>query len=75
MTNKEVHVGTMFGFVVELNTDLPEGDPRRKFRGRVVFPGNNVKSPNWEHGALADLGSSPSSMEAGQLVDAVGLRD
>jgi hypothetical protein len=40
----EVYFGMIFGFVVEKNTDLPDGDPRRKFKGRVVFQGNNVKT-------------------------------
>ena len=70
----EVHVGMIFGFVVEKNTDLPEGDPRRKIKGRVVFQGNNVKNQNWEKAVFADLGSTPSSMEAGRLVDIFGLR-
>ena len=43
-TGEEVHFGMMFGFVVEKNTDRPAGDPRRKFKGRVVFQGNNVKN-------------------------------
>ena len=64
----------IFGFVVEKNTDLPDGDPRRKFKGRVVFQGNNVKNQNWGNAVFADLGSSPSSMEAGRLVDIFGLR-
>ena len=73
-SGQEVHVGMIFGFVVEENTDLPTGDPRRKFKGRVVFQGNNVKNQNWENAVFSDLGSSPSSMEAGRLVDAYGLR-
>jgi hypothetical protein len=73
-SGEEVHVGMRFGFVVEKNTDLPTGDPRRKFKGRVVFQGNNVKNQNWENAVFSDLGSSPSSMEAGRLVDAYGLR-
>ena len=39
-----------------------------------MFQGNNVKNQNWENAVFADLGSSPSSMEAGRLVDAFGLR-
>ena len=73
-TKEEVHFGMGFGFVVEKNTDLPAGDPRRKFKGRVVFQGSKVKNQNWENAVFADLGSSPSSMEAGRLVDAFGLR-
>ena len=64
----------IFGFVVEKNTDFPLGDPRRKFTGRVVFQGSNVKNQNWENAVFSDLGSSPSSMEAGRLVDSCGLR-
>ena len=64
----------MFGFVVEKNIDLPVGDPRRKSKGRVALLGNNVKNQNWESAVFADLGSSPSSMEAGRLVGAFGLR-
>ena len=63
----------MFGFVVEKNTDLPPGDPRRKFKGRVGFQCNNGKNQNRENAVFSDLGSSPSSMEAGRLVDAYGL--
>ena len=33
---EEAHFGMICGFVVEKNTDLPPGDPRRKFKGRVV---------------------------------------
>ena len=73
-TKEEVHVGVVFGFVVEKNTDLPAGDPRRKFKGRVVLQGNKVKNQNWENAVFSGLGSSPSSMAAGRLVDAFGLR-
>ena len=72
---QDVHLGMIFGFVVEKNTDLPQGGPRRGCKGRVVFQGNNVKNQHWENAFFSDLGSSPSSMEAGRLVDAYGLRD
>ena len=74
LSGKEVHMGMIFGFVVEENSDLPPGDPRRKYKGRVVFQGNNVKNQNWEAAVFADLGSAPSSMEAGRVVDAFGLQ-
>ena len=73
-TKEEVRFGMVFGFAVEKNTDLPAGDPRRKFRGRVVSQGSKVKNQNRENAMFADLGSSPSSMEVGRLVDAFGLR-
>ena len=64
----------VFGVVVEKNTDLPAGDPRLKFKGRVVLQGNKIKNQNWGNAVFADLGSSPSPMGAGRLVDAFGLR-
>ena len=33
-----------------------------------------MKNQNWENAVPADLESSPSSMEAGRLVDIFGLR-
>ena len=33
-----------------------------------------MANQRWGHAVFADLGSSPSSMEAGRLVDASGLR-
>ena len=70
----EVRVGMIFGLVVEKNSDLPAGDARRKFKDKVVSQGNDVKNQNWENAMFADLGSSPSSMEAGRIVDACGMR-
>ena len=34
---KEVHFGWLFGICGEKNYELAEGDPLRKFKGRVVF--------------------------------------
>ena len=40
--NEEANVGLVFGIVVEKNHELPERDPKRKYKGRAVFQGNNV---------------------------------
>eukprot|EP00972_Heterocapsa_arctica_P086558 12759454-Heterocapsa_arctica.AAC.1 len=42
---------------VEKNSELPEGHPKRKFTGRVVFQGNRVTNQNWEAAIFQDLGS------------------
>ena len=68
----EVHMGMLFGFVVEKNPDLPEGDSRRKFKGRVVFQGNNVVNQNWEAAMFQDLGNAPATMEASRIADCYG---
>ena len=39
--NKRDHIGRVFGFVSEKGSELPEGHPDRKFKGRAVFQGNN----------------------------------
>ena len=44
------HVGRIFEICVEKNAELPAGHPNRKFKGRVVFQGNNVKDENWDAG-------------------------
>ena len=62
----------LFGFVVEKNPDLPEGDPRRKVKGRVAFQGNNVVNQNWEAAMFQDLGNAPATMEASRIADCYG---
>ena len=47
-------------------------DPLRKFKGRTVFQGNNVKDENNDTALFSELGSSPATMEAGKTLDAYG---
>jgi hypothetical protein len=69
----KVHIGRIFGIVVEKNTQLKKGDPARKFKGNLVFQGNDTRD-EWSHLALFDdVSSSPAAMEAGKAVDAFGL--
>ena len=65
-------MGRLFGIMVLKGSELPESDPRRKYKHRVVFQGNNVVNQNWEAALFQDLGSSPASMEAGKAADAYG---
>ena len=65
-------MGRLFGICVEKGSELPEGDPRRKMKYRVVFQGNRVINQNWEVAIFQDLGSSPAAMEAGKAVDFYG---
>ena len=41
-TDTVVHVGRLLGIMVEKAAEVPGGDPRRKFKYRVVFQGNSV---------------------------------
>ena len=67
-----VHLGRIFEACYEKGSELPHDDPRRKFKGRTVFQGNNVHDENWDHALFAEMGSSPASMEAAKVLDAYG---
>ena len=54
------------------NEELPIGHPNRKFKGHLVFLGNNVINQDFESAIFADLGNAPSSLESGRLADAYG---
>ena len=72
-TKHTVHVGRIFGICVEKGSELPEGNPGRKYKGRVVFQGNNVKDENSDYAIFNELSSAPASMQAAKAVDAYGL--
>ena len=42
-----IHVGFLFGLMVEKVSEFPEGDVRRYFKYRIVFRGNDAKDQNW----------------------------
>ena len=67
-----VHFGRIFEACYEKGFEFSESDPRRKFKGRTVFQGNNVRDENSDHVLFNELGSSPASMEAAKLLDAFG---
>ena len=69
----KAHLGRIFDICVEKGSELPEGHPGRKFKGRVVFQGNNVKDENWNVAMFQDLSSSPATMSAAKFADAIGL--
>ena len=67
------HFGRIFAICVEKNSEFPEGDPARKFKGRVVFQGNNVRDQNWDAALFQELSSCPATLEAAKAADAYGL--
>ena len=71
-SGEKVHVGKVFEICVEKGSELPVGDKLRKFKGRTVFQGNNVRDENSDVALFSELGSSPATMEAGKSVDAYG---
>ena len=69
---KEVHMARVHGICVEKNYQLPKGSPGRKFKGRGVLLGNQVKNQHWEAAFLQDLGNSPATFEASRWADFYG---
>lgn len=39
---EKVHIGRIFEICTLKGSELPEGDPNRKYKGRASFQGNNV---------------------------------
>ena len=68
----EVHMARIHGICVEKNYHLPKGNPSRKFKGRGVLLGNQVKNQFWEAAFFQDLGNSPATFEASRWADFYG---
>ena len=71
--NRRVHVGRVFGILVEKGSELKEDDPRRKYKARGVFQGSDVRDEDGHRAVFNDLGAAPVSMPAGKIVDFYGL--
>ena len=56
-----------------MHPELPIGHPDRKFKGRLVFQGNEVKDENAHYAIFSELSSSPATLEASKSVDTYGL--
>ena len=70
--NKKVHIARMFSICFEKGSELPEGDPDRKFKGRCVVQGNDVRDENSHAAIVQEVSSSPATLEAAKSVDAYG---
>ena len=70
---KTVHVGRIFDICVEKNHELPEDDPNRKYKGRVVFEGCFVKDQANHWAMFSEATSCPATMAAGKMRDAYGM--
>jgi hypothetical protein len=59
--------------VVEKHPELPTNHPDRKYKGRLVFQGNEVKEENSRYAIFSELSSSPATLEASKNIDAYGM--
>ena len=60
----KVHFGGIAELCHENGSELPKGDPNRKYKGRSVFWGNNLKDEAFSWAGFAELGSAPPTLEA-----------
>ena len=72
---EETNMARAHGICVEKHSQLPVGDPKRKFKGRGVLLGNQVKNQSFEAAMFQDLGNSPASFEASRWADLLGCHD
>ena len=72
-TGETIHVGRVFELCTEKGSELPDGDPDKKYKGRSVFQGNEVKDEHWDAAIFQELGSSPAQLSAVKVCDWYGL--
>lgn len=71
--NAEVHLASLFGFMVENGAEYDPGDPCKKFKYRVVLRGNDIKDQSFEVALFQEMATAPTSPEASRFTDLVGL--
>ena len=67
----EVHLAHLMGLMVEKGSELSPGDPKRKYKYRVVFRGDQTKDQIYEAAIFQDMGSAPATMAAAKKADAI----
>ena len=67
-----VHFGRICEFCHERGSELEDGDPDKKMKGRSVLLGDNVKDQDFNWAEFLELGSSPPTIESAKALDAMG---
>ena len=67
-----IHLGRVFDLCVETGYESPIGHEDRKYKGRVVFGGNDVWTQNRDVAIFQELASQPATLEASCAADAYG---
>ena len=71
-TGSKVHMARVHGLIYEKNFQLKEDNPQRKFKGRGVVLGDQVKDQNMEAALFQDLGNTPATFDASRWADFYG---
>ena len=69
---EKIHMARVHGLIYEKNYQLKEDDPARKFKGRGVLLGDQVKDQNMEAALFQDSGNSPATFDASRWADYYG---
>ena len=69
--NRKIHVGRIFSICVEKHSEQPLD--RRKYKGRVVFQGNNVYDESGLAAVFGDQGSSASFLSTSKIIYVISL--
>jgi len=64
-----VHIGALHELCMEKGSELPKGEPGRKYKGRAVFLGDRVRDQQGRIAVFEEMSSSPAALEAGKLCD------
>ena len=69
---KHVYVGNLMELVTQKHSELSDGDPLKKYKGRIVYRGDDIRDEFFDHALFGDVASAPSSMAASKACDAWG---
>ena len=72
-SGKKIHMGRLFDICVLEGSELEPGHVNRKWKGRVVFGGNNVQDECGLAALFPEAGSGASYSSASKLLDAVSM--
>ena len=68
ISGRKIHLGRLFDICVLKGSELPEGHVNRKWKGRVVFGGNNVQDGYGLAATFPEAGSGASVSAASKLL-------
>jgi hypothetical protein len=67
--NTKIHMGMVFQICVEKNSETEKPEDQRKWKGRVIFRGDDVVDENWDVAMFQELGIAPATMIAANMCD------
>ncbi len=72
--SQKVHILRIVCICVEKGAELKKDDKARKYKGRCVCLGNDVRDEYGAAALFAELSSAPVSLEAGKVGDMLGCQ-